>query len=231
LKEKNQLLEQGLEEIKDKMASFQTEMREVERKANEILRLEEEHLHCNTSRDLEVIKDNLEEFIIENESRKDNVLEVIKIFEEIEMQEREKVSEFFGKDSPISRYFAEITDGLYEEVMFNQEIGEIEVKRKGGAMLEAGKLSGGAYDQLYLSIRLALGEKLLKGNKGFFILDDPFVKADPDRLEKQVKILGKISELGWQIIYFSAKGEINEVLEEDINQGAINYIKIPSIFS
>ncbi len=155
----------------------------------------------------------------------------MQIFEEIEVEEKEKVSELFGKESSISKYFTEITDGLYEEVMFNQETGEIEVRRRDGAMLEAEKLSGGAYDQLYLSIRLALGEKLLKGKKGFFIMDDPFVKADPDRVEKQIEIVRKISETGWQIIYFSAKKEINDILKKDIDRGAINYIKFQSIFS
>jgi len=105
------------------------------------------------------------------------------------------------------------------------------LKRKDGAILEAEKLSGGAYDQLYLSIRLALGEKLLKGKKGFFIMDDPFVKADPDRLQRQIEMLKRISEWGWQVIYFSAKGEIKDVLKENIDNGAINYVEVQGVFS
>ena len=100
-----------------------------------------------------------------------------------------------------------------------------------GRYWQAEKLSGGAYDQLYLSIRLALGEKLLKGKKGFFIMDDPFIKADPDRLQRQIETLKKISELGWQIMYFSAKGEIKDALKEDIKRGAINYVEVQGIFS
>lgn len=231
LEKKRQKLEQELETLKENMKSIQKEMEEVERKANEILRLEKEYLYCKTLVDLEAIKEKLQRFINENERNKDDVLELIEIFEEIEAEEKEKVSELFGKESPISRYFNEITDGLYEEVTFNQETGKIEVKRKDGVILEAEKLSGGAYDQLYLSIRLALGEKLLKDKKGFFIMDDPFIKADPDRLQRQIEMLRKISELGWQIIYFSAKGEIKEALKEDIKNGNINYVEIQGIFS
>lgn len=233
LKEGKESFEEKFEEIKNKMVSFQNKMKEVERKANEILRLEleKEYLHCKTSVDLDAVRDKLQGFIKENESNKDNVLEVMIIFEEIETVEKEKVSELFGKDSSIPNYFNEITDGLYEEVLFNQKAGEIKVKRKDGVVLEAGKLSGGAYDQLYLSIRLALGEKLLKGKKGFFIMDDPFVKADPDRLQRQIEMLKKISELGWQIIYFSAKGEIKDVLNDYIDCGAVNYIEVQGIFS
>lgn len=231
LKEEEKSCKGKLNELKEKMNRFQKSLEEIEREANEILRLEKEYLYCKTSVDLEAVKDNLKNFIIENESNKDNVLKVVKIFEEIEAEEKEKVSELFGKDSSISKYFNEITKGLYEEVRFNQEIGKIEVRRKNGVVLGAEKLLGGAYDQLYLSIRLALGERLLKGKKGFFIMDDPFIKADPDRLQRQIETLKKISGLGWQIIYFSAKGEVWNVLKEDIEKGAINYVEIQSIFS
>jgi len=230
LKDKEQSLKGELGKIEDIMSSFKKKMEDVERSANEISRLEE-YLYCKTSVDLVAIKDKLEGFINENESNKDNVLGVMGIFEEIEKEEKEKVSELFDKDSSISRYFNEITSGLYEDVSFNQKIGEIEVKRKDGAILEAEKLSGGAYDQLYLSIRLALGEKLLKGKKGFFIMDDPFVKADPDRLQRQIEMLKRISEWGWQIIYFSAKGEIKDVLKENIDDGAINYVEVQGVLS
>jgi len=230
LGEKERGFEEKLEDINNKMESLQKEMEDVQRKVNKILRAEEE-LYCKTSVDLKAVEDRLQKFVDENESNKDNVLEVIKYFEEIEIEEKEKVSKLFGKDSYISKYFNEITDGLYEEVTFNQETGRIEVKRMDGEILGAEKLSGGAHDQLYFSIRLALGEKLLKGNKGFFIMDDPFVKADPDRLKRQIDALKKITKLGWQVLYFSAKGEIRDALKIDIANGTVKYIKFQGLFS
>lgn len=230
LEEKKQGFEEKLEEINYNMESLRKEMEEVQRKVNKILRAEEE-LYCKTSVDLKAVKDRLQKFINKNESNKDNVLEVIKYFEEIEAEEKEKVSELFGKESSISKYFNEITDGFYKEVTFSQETEGIEVKRMDGEILGAEKLSGGAYDQLYFSIRLALGEKLLKGNKGFFIMDEPFVKADPDRLKRQINALKKITKLGWQVLYFSAKGEIYDALKIDIENGTVNYIKFQGLFS
>ena len=227
--EEKQKLEEELEEINQRMESVQKKMEDIKRDANEILRMEE-HLYCRTSVDLEAIKNKLQEFITENENTKDNVLEIIKILDEIEAEEKEKISELFGKESSISNYFNKITNGLYEEVIFEQETGKIKVKRRDGAILEAEKLSGGAYDQLYFSIRLALGEKLLRGKKGFFIMDDPFIKADSDRLQRQIEMLRKISESGWQVIYFSAKSEIKDTLKEDIESGAINYVEPQGIF-
>ena len=230
LKNKKRELEDEVKNLTNKIESLKGEMKEIEREINTIFQLDE-YLYCNTLADLKEFKENLQKFVEENKNRRDTVLEVKRIFEEIETEEIEKISGIFGKESLISKYFAEITEGRYEEVIFDQETRKIKVKLKEGALLETEKLSGGAYDQLYFSIRLALGEKLLKGDKGFFILDDPFIKSDPYRLKKQVEMLKKISELGWQIIYFSAKGEIRDILDEEIKSGTIKYIEIQEILA
>ncbi len=218
------------EKIKGKMAGFREELREIERKANETLRLEEDYLYCTTSIELNAAQNKLKDFIEEIESKKDNVLEVMKIFEEIRAEEEKKVSDLFGKEARVSEYFYRITDGIYKEVEYSEEK-KIQVRLKNGDVLDADKLSGGAYDQLYLSIRLALGEKLLKGGKGFFIMDDPFIKADRRRLAKQMDILKKISDSGWQILYFTAKDEVKDLLKEDVENGKVSYIEVQSIFS
>ena len=107
---------------------------------------------------------------------KNNVLEALNIFEEIENEEKNKVTTLFGDDSKVSEYFREITNNFYKSVRLNPEEQKIQVERNDGEIFNADQLSAGTYDQLYLSIRLALGEKLLKGEKGFFIMDDPFHK-------------------------------------------------------
>jgi len=228
LKEKQRVLEAAQEEAIRKMSSAQERLAEKERETNEILR-SEEYLCCKTYIDLEALKNALQRFVDENESNRDNVLQAIRIFDEIRNEEKNKVSDLFGDTSSISEYFKEITDGLYNAVYFKADTGEIRVKRRDGVMLEAEKLSGGAYDQLYLSIRLALGERLLKGNKAFFIMDDPFIKADKKRLQNQMNILKRISNSGWQILYFTAKDEIKDALKEDLANKSINYIATRSI--
>ena len=90
-------------------------------------------------------------------------------------------------------------------------------------------MSAGTYDQLYLSIRLALGEKLLKGEKAFFIMDDPFIKSDKNRLENQIKLSIKISQSGWQILYFSAKAEVKEALKEFVENGTVNLLETRAV--
>lgn len=222
------------EEMRKKMVGLRDELKDVERKVNDILRLperEEDYLYCNTSVDLDAIKNKLDVFVGRMEEKKNDVIEVINIFEELEREEEEKVSSLFGKDSSVSKYFSEVTGGIYEEVEFLSDEKKIKVHLKDGDILDAEKLSGGAYDQLYLSIRLALGEKLLKGEKGFFIMDDPFIKSDIERLKRQLVILKRIAKLGWQIIYFTAKDEVKDILKRDIESRKVNYTEIHAIFS
>ena len=104
-------------------------------------------------------------------------------------------------------------------------------------MLFPEQLSGGAYDQLYFSIRLALARKLLQGEKGFFLLDDPFIKADPRRLSRLLEMLLQLAAEGWQIIYFSSKGEVREALKGkqqvrifDLSGKAVEKPPAPSLF-
>ena len=231
MEKQRQALEDRLKEISDKMVWFEKRALEIEREVNEVLRSEEGYLYCRTSIDVEVLTNKLRVFLEENERNRQNVLEALAILEEMEMEEKEKVTELFGAQSPVSEYFNGVTGGLYEDVAFDRLMGQVEVRRKDGTILSGEKLSGGAYDQLYFCVRLALGERLLKGKKGFFVLDDPFVKADSDRLRRQVGMLKKISQMGWQILYFSAKEEIKNVFQEDVERGVIQSVPIEGIFS
>ena len=220
--------EQGLEKT---ASEFYRQLTEIERRANEILQLEDNYVYCATAVDLVGITDKLSKFINGIETDKSNALTAISIFEKLEQQEEGRISELFGEGSPVSQHFCHVTDGVYRGVNFVlDDIKEVRVTLQDGTTLAADKLSGGAYDQLYLSIRLALGEKLLKGMKGFFILDDPLVKADRERLERQLNILRRIWEAGWQIIYFTAKDEVVQLLKSDIDERRISYVALQDIF-
>lgn len=72
----------------------------------------------------------------------------------------------------------------------------LEVEKSTGESFTPDKLSDGTRDQLYLSIRVALGEKILEGNTGFFVMDDAFLTSDSSRLETQVDVVEKLAEQG-----------------------------------
>lgn len=219
-------LEAKIQALEQDLVSFQERLADIGAKANNILNLDE-RLLCETSVDLkEGIKKRIKEFIDSNNCRRRNVLKALRILKEISDQEKAKVAQLFGKDSLVSDYFSKITNHRYQQALFNQDKALVQVETSAGEVLSVDKLSGGAFDQLYMCVRLALGKKLLEGEKGFFILDDPFVKADPDRLKHLLSILKRVAELGWQIIYFSSKGEIKEGLDKDIKQGSIRQFSL-----
>lgn len=226
LRERRRELAEKREEVEQKIKDFRGRLAEIEREVNAVFGTESDFLFCKTSVDLEAVRKKLEEFVSRHNLLRENVLSAIDIFDAIKREEEEKVTALFGKDSLISKYFSTITKGLYTEVQFSPEEGKVYVIPQRGEKLPGEKLSGGAYDQLYFSIRLGLGESLLAGKKGFFIMDDPFVKADRRRLVQQVNILKKICDSGWQVVYFTAKDEVKEVLEREIEEKKIHFYRM-----
>ena len=231
LKEKAQGIGQQKKEIQQKLTEFRDELEGIGREVNAGVRPLTSPLLCETLVDVREISKILQEFIDNVNGNTSTVIEAMKIFEAMEGEEEQKIEQLFGENSPVSSYFREITDGLYQKVEYLSDEQRIQATMKTGEILDADKLSGGAYDQLYLCIRLALGEKLLEGTKGFFIMDDPFIKADIDRLAKQLNVLKRISEEGWQILYFTAKDEVKDALKEDLAKRSIGYHEIESILS
>ena len=226
LREKEEL-EQQIKELAEKIQDRSTQMRDLEKEANMILSSNgDKSLPCQTTYDLEVILSKIEDWLRQQEENRDCALIVRDILGTIEEEEEKKVTALFGSESPVSEYFRRITAGRYKEVVFRSGENRIKTIRSDGVELDAAQLSGGAYDQLYFSIRLALGEKLLEGEKGFFILDDPFIKADPERLRELLSMLDSIAAEGWQILYFSSKGEISEAFRPKIDSGAVRELNI-----
>ncbi len=228
-REEQKEVQQKIEATKRSLREFRELLNDLERRANEILLPENEFIPCRSVNDLQILQNQLQQFIDEVDHQQYQVRICLRIFEEIEQEEKQKVSTLFGDDSNISYFFNEITDGLYNGVYYNSEDGCIEVKRRDGKVLPPNWLSGGAYDQLYMAIRLSLGKKILNRDNGLFILDDPFLKADMQRLKRQMEVLLMIAQQGWQIIYFSAKDEIKNVLQKFINKKQVVKQPLPGV--
>jgi DNA repair exonuclease SbcCD ATPase subunit len=231
LKQQKYDLEINKQSLESQNQEFQKKLSEIETEANRILGPDiPEYLPCKTSVDLKEIEKQIQNFISSHNERKEIIQKAKKIFEKIKLDEEEKITRLFGRESSVSKYLVRITCGLYQEVNFDPELKKVVVTNKQNAILDAEKLSGGAYDQLYLSIRLGLGENLLsKRQPGFFILDDPFIKADPVRLREQMAVLKHIAGDGWQILYFSAKEEVKHVLDKDIQAGTVDLVSLPGL--
>jgi uncharacterized protein YhaN len=180
---------------------------------------------------LEALEDSLKTFVSDIRDRADRARTALRLLGSIAEEEKDRVSQLFGTGMRVSEYFAEFTSRRYVEVSFEPDSSTIFVHRPDGTRLEAGSLSGGAFDQLHLAIRLSIGERYLQGDPGFFILDDPFIKSDADRLRRQLDSLVRLSENGWQILYFSAKDEVRDILASPSKAETVEIIDLENRFS
>jgi exonuclease SbcC len=226
LKGERVVVEQTIDTVNGSLSHFRKELAAVEREAEGLFPDKNEPVPVETSVDLGVMRRRLERLIAGIETDRDDARAALSVFEGIEAEERQQVSLLFGEDSAVSRYFSTITGGLYDAVTFDNEDGAVHVRSRDGSEFPADKLSSGAYDQLYLAIRLALGERLVSDGAGFFIMDDPFIRSDPERLARQMAMLSDIARKGWQVIYFSSKGEVKEALTKEIKKGAVTLFEL-----
>lgn len=197
----------------------------VEVKAKELGVLEESP-PCRTTQELDHISALIKDYVKRIGRDQRTAQEAIRIFGRIDAEEKTRVSDLFGPRSDVSFHIRSITGGRYTEAHYDLNKNAIYLVDAGNERIPAWSLSGGAYDQLYLSIRLSIAQRLLSEEKGFLLLDDPFVKADRERLRKMLDILKRLAGLGWQILYFSAKEEVAAALQDDVASGKVDLLRL-----
>ena len=69
---------------------------------------------------------------------------------------------------------------------------------------------------------MSLGERLL-GRPGFFIMDDAFISSDSLRFDKEVGLIGKLAQRGWQVLYLTASKEVAERLSTIADNPVISF--------
>jgi len=154
-------------------------------------------------------------------------LKSIELFDILEEEEKAKVASLFKEGNLASQLFSKTTRGRYSDVQYDYEDEVIIVRRPTGETFSPEKLSRGARDQLYLSIRVALGQMLLEGQNGFFIMDDAFISSDDKRIMQQIDLLKTILDMGWQIIYFSAKKDTIGLLSKATQNKVVTLKPLP----
>ena len=111
----------------------------------------------------------------------------------------------------LSENISYITNGKYNNVMFNDKTG-LNVELENGNYETVSKLSVGTIDQLYLSLRLSMVEELSSEKMPIF-LDEAFAYYDEERLKN---ILRYISERfkNHQIMIFTCTNREQKILDE-----------------
>ncbi len=110
----------------------------------------------------------------------------------------------------IGVYLSRITQGRYDQVEADDDLNlRVFSQEKGDWVTpDSGELSRGTVDQLYLAARLALLDLLYRDTKPPLLLDDPFVKFDPDRREQAMALCKEIAQ-EHQVLLFTCSDAYN----------------------
>lgn len=170
---------------------------------------------------MQAVAEQLSSLIETIEEDADNARAADDALEALKEDEQSRVGElFFGTESRVSDTFVRITDGRYESVRYDEGENELWVQTASGLDLRPGQLSQSTFDQLYFAVRTAFAQELLDEQPGFLLLDDAFLAADEQRLERQVDIVEELSADGWQVLYFTAKEHARQQLVEGADAAA-----------
>ena len=161
---------------------------------------------------LELYLEWLKELVAVMEKDMEINTEAYHIFDKIYEKETQKIAEFFNNDTKISEFTNRITNGLFKEVNYDPDEGSFILLRESDIKQNLDQISHGELSQLYFAVRLALGKKCI--DKGFLLMENPFLASDEERFEEQVNLVKNFVETGWQIIILITKKHTEEKLIE-----------------
>lgn len=102
----------------------------------------------------------------------------------------------------IAVYLSRITLGRYDKVEVDDALNLRVFSQEKGDWTTPAELSRGTVDQLYLAVRLALLDLLYRDSSPPLLLDDPFVKFDPDRRKQAIALCKEIAQ-DHQVLLFT----------------------------
>lgn len=224
-------VEAAIARYEERLADHQQSLQQFSRRASQLsfreFTGEPLDLQISNLDALEKLVDRLDELIEQIERDAEISRVAHDVFDRLEAAEEEKVTNLFGEDSRATALFRSITDDRYEQIRYDHEANQLVVERSNDQQLSPEALSKGTRDQLYLCIRVALAQELPDIDEGFFIMDDAFLSADSDRLDRQVALLDELAADGWQIIYLTAKPDAAAALRPHLDGAEISLDPLP----
>lgn len=114
----------------------------------------------------------------------------------------------------VGEILGKVTSGRYADVKISPDLEMSVVHPETGNQTGAALLSGGAMDQCYFALRVAIAEAITKKAEFPFFLDDSFVQYDDKRLAGALEILAALA-VTHQILVFSCHGR-EEAMAQDL---------------
>jgi len=97
-------------------------------------------------------------------------------------------------EKTIREVFPVITNSSYEDIRVKENLDLVVYLKEVNTSLSPQSLSLGALEQLYFTLRIALGKIISQGKSLPFFLDDVLVNFDGTRRMKAIQILAKLAE-------------------------------------
>lgn len=111
---------------------------------------------------------------------------------------------------------ARITGGRYDQVRVDEHDLAITVlSPERGDWIDAGQLSKGTGDQLYLAARLGLVRQVTQERRPPLVFDDPFVTFDDARALRAVELLRELAD-DHQVLYLTCSDRYDAAAEKVI---------------
>ena len=134
---------------------------------------------------------------------------------ELAAQEITRISKSFYEDmqdelnAEISRYVSLFTTGAYDSVRLDEQ-GQLQILTE-GREVRPELLSRGTLEQIYLALRLAVGNVVTKEEPLTILLDEAFAMYDDDRLAQTLQTLSTLQN---QIFLFTCQKREVEMLKK-----------------
>ncbi len=108
----------------------------------------------------------------------------------------------------VQERLARVTGGRYTEVTVDPQDLAVKVRDPDGHLREAGRLSHGTAEQVYLLLRVAMAEILTgDGSRCPLLLDDVTVQSDPERTVAVLDVLHDVS-IEHQVVLFTQEHDV-----------------------
>ncbi len=118
----------------------------------------------------------------------------------------------------LNSWLPRVTDGRYQHAIVNPETLAIQIRGEGGKWREAGLVSDGTREQVYLLLRMALAQRLTKkGEVSPLLFDEVTVQSDAQRTVLILELLHEMSSAG-QVILFSQEAEVRTWAEANLTE-------------
>ncbi|MFB6174382.1 MAG: ATP-binding protein [Candidatus Nanohalobium sp.] len=209
-------LEERKKDLQDEVSRYDEMLKDFDKSLSKNVAenlIEDDPVDISSIEDLDRAERQIDSFMSALEENVEASRNAINVLEEIEEEEEDEFNRIFNEDSYAVEMFEKATGGNYTDIRYDRDARELKVVREDGREFNPEALSQGTYDLLYMSVRLKLAREIL-GEPGFLILDNAFVHSDTERVEKELEFLEQLEDEGWQIIYFTFRDDVKNLLED-----------------